>query len=115
MVDSTKGTTMADGIDDLAKRVQTVEGKMDNRSASIDTLAGSVAELTQVMNQRFDHVATAIAEQRRYTEFAHLELGEKMDAGFGPSTIWPSTTDDGVGAIEVGPGSGLMMFSAAVG
>ena len=83
MVDSTKGTTMADVVDDLAKRVQTVEGKMDKMSASLDTLTGSVAELTQLMTQRFDHVAAALAEQRRYTEFAHKDLSEKMDAGFG--------------------------------
>ncbi len=37
MVDSTKGTTMADGIDDLAERLQTVESKMDKMSASLDT------------------------------------------------------------------------------
>ena len=47
---------MSERIDDLAERVHSLEIKMDQVPATID--------------QRFDAVDAAIAEQRRYTEFA---------------------------------------------
>jgi len=68
MVDSRKGKTMTDGLDNLPDRVQTVEQKVDALSTSVDA--------------RFDQVDAAIAEQRQYTEFAYDRLNSKMDAGF---------------------------------
>ena len=68
MVDSRKGKTMTDGLDNLPDRVQTVEQKVDALSTSVDA--------------RFDQVDAAIGEQRQYTEFAYDRLNSKMDAGF---------------------------------
>ncbi len=68
MVDSRKDSAMADRIDDLTERVQTVEEKLDRLSASVD--------------QRFDQVDAAFIEQRQYTEFAYSRLDAKMDVGF---------------------------------
>jgi len=96
MVDSTKGTTMADGIDDLAKRLHTVEGKMDKITTSLDALTGSVAELTQKVTHGFSQVTAALVEQRQYTEFAATQIGEKMDVGF---TRVSARFDDVTGAI----------------
>ena len=60
---------MGDRIDDLAERVQVVEEKMDQVPAMID--------------QRFDAVDAAIAEQRQFTEFAFEKLERSMNAQFG--------------------------------
>lgn len=68
MVDSRKGGSMADRIDDLAGRVEMVEQKVGQLSTSVD--------------QRFDQVDAALVEQRLYTEFAYERLDAKMDAGF---------------------------------
>ena len=59
---------MADKIDDLAGRVEAVEQKVGELSASMD--------------HRFDQVDAALAEQRQYTEFAYERLDSKMDARF---------------------------------
>jgi len=68
MVDFRNDSAMADRIDDLTQRVETVETKLDRLSASVD--------------QRFDQVDAAIVEQREYTEFAYSRLEAKMEAGF---------------------------------
>lgn len=68
MIDSPKESALADRIDDLTQRVETVETKLDRLSASVD--------------QRFDQVDAVILEQRECTEFAYSRLGAKMDAGF---------------------------------
>jgi predicted nuclease with TOPRIM domain len=66
---------MADRIDDLTKRVETVETKLDRLSASVDQRFDQV-------ERRFDQVDAAIVEQREYTEFAYSRLEAKMEAGF---------------------------------
>ncbi|MBA2303686.1 MAG: hypothetical protein H0W08_13750 [Acidobacteria bacterium] len=68
MVDSRKDKTMADGLDNLPERVQAVEQKLDALSTSLD--------------DRFDQVDAAMADQRLFTEFAYGRLDSKMDAGF---------------------------------
>ena len=83
MVDSTKGTTMADGIDDLAKRLQTVENGVARLATSVEGLSKSVEQLALSVDRRFDQVTAAIVEQRRYTEFAYSQLIGVMDARFG--------------------------------
>lgn len=67
MVDSQIDRAMADRIDDLTGRVQTLEKKLDLLSASVD--------------QRFDAVDEALLEQRQYSEFAFSRLEARMDAG----------------------------------
>ena len=69
MVDSLKSKSMADRIDDLTERVQTVEGKVDHLSISLD--------------RRFDAIDATFVGQREYTEFAYARLDAKMDTGFG--------------------------------
>jgi archaellum component FlaC len=59
---------MADRLDDLEERVQVLETRMDQVPATID--------------QRFDAVDAAIAEQRQYTEFAFDKLERSMIARF---------------------------------
>ena len=76
MVDSRKDSAMADRIDDLTERVQTVEVKLDRLSVSVDQWFDQV-------DRRFDRIDAAIIEQRQYTEFAYSRLEAKMDAGFG--------------------------------
>jgi tetrahydromethanopterin S-methyltransferase subunit G len=68
MVDSRKGGTMTGEVDDVRKRVQAVEQKVDALSASVDV--------------RFDAVDAALIEQRQYTEFAFDRLASEMRAGF---------------------------------
>ena len=65
---------MADRIDDLTWRVQTVEEKLDLLSVSVDRRFEQV-------DRRFDAVDAAILEQRQYTEFACSRLEARMDAG----------------------------------
>ena len=67
---------MADRIDDLTARVQTVEEKVDKLSAWVDQRFAAV-------DRRFDAVDAAFVEQREYTEFCFSRLEAKMDAGFG--------------------------------
>ena len=90
MVDSRKGSAMADRIDDLTERVQAVEEKLDRLSASVTHLSASVDQrFEQVdrrfeqVDRRFDQVDAAFLEQRQYIEFAYSRLEAKMDAGFG--------------------------------
>jgi len=66
---------MADGTENLLERVEDVEHKLDGLAASVD-------ERFEQVGQRFDHVDTALVEQRLYTEFAYERLDAKMDAGF---------------------------------
>ena len=75
MVDSQIERAMADRIDDLTWRVQTVEEKLDLLSVSVDRRFEQV-------DRRFDAVDAAILEQRQYTEFAYSRLEARMDAGF---------------------------------
>ena len=67
---------MADKIDDVANRVQTVEEKLDHLAASVD-------ERFEQVDRRFDQIDAAIIEQRQYTEFAYSRLENRMDVGFG--------------------------------
>src|SRR3990167_4140653 len=89
MVDSRKDSTMADRIDDLTERVQTVEVKLDRLSASVDQRFDQVDRRFNQMDARFakvderlNGVDAALIEQRQYTEFAFSRLEAKMDAGF---------------------------------
>lgn len=59
---------MADGTENLAQRVEAVEGRLEELSASVAT--------------RFDQVDSALVEQRHYTEVAYDQLVSRMDAGF---------------------------------
>jgi hypothetical protein len=69
MVDSRNVDAMPDGIDDGARRVQTIEVKLDLLTASLDG--------------RFDAVDAAFIEQRQYTEFAFEKLERVMNSRFG--------------------------------
>ena len=60
-------------LDPLPERVETIERKLDALAVSVD--------------RRFDEVSEAIAEQRRYTEFACGRLEEKMTVGFAQITV----------------------------
>lgn len=74
MVDSQIERAMADRIDDLTGRVQTLEKKLDLLSASVD-------QKFEQMGRRFDAVDEALLEQRQYTEFAFSSLEARMGAG----------------------------------
>ena len=82
MVDSRKGGRMADRIDDLAGRVEVVEQKVGQLSASVD--------------QRFDQVDAALVEQRLYTEFAFERLDGVLECPAGSPVatmcppLWPN-------------------------
>ena len=94
---------MVDGIDDVARRVEVVEQKVDRLSVTMDQRFDQVDErfrqvderfrqvderFRQVderfrqVDKRFDQVDAALQEQRRYTEFSYGRLDAKMDAGF---------------------------------
>jgi len=73
---------MADRIDDLTKRVETVETKLDRLSASVDQRFDQVDRRFEEVDRRFDQVDAAIVEQLEYTEFAYSRLEAKMEAGF---------------------------------
>ena len=61
MLDSPKGAEMSDPIETLPGRVEGIERQLE---------------------ARFNEVALAFAEQRRYTEFAFETLRTEMNAGF---------------------------------
>src|SRR5438270_2106202 len=74
---------MADKIDDVANRVQTMEEKLDHLAASVDERFEQVDRRFDQIDRRFDQIDAAIIEQRQYTEFAYSRLENRMDVGFG--------------------------------
>ncbi len=66
MVSFTKGGAMADWIRELGERVERVEQKVDDLATSVD--------------RRFAEFSEALAEGRRYTEFAFDRLEGRFDA-----------------------------------
>ena len=66
---------MADGTENLAQRVEAVEGRLEELSVSVATRFDQ-------MDRRFDETKAALVEQRQYTEFAYDQLVVRMDAGF---------------------------------
>ena len=65
MVSFTKGGAMADWIRELGERVERVEQKVDDLATSVD--------------RRFAEFSEALAEGRRYTEFAFDRLEGRFD------------------------------------
>jgi hypothetical protein len=95
---------MADRIDNVAERVQVIEGKVDTLTERVHVVEGKVDILTdrvhvveakvdiltdrvQVVEAKveagFNAVDAAFLEQRQYIEFSYTRLETKMDAGFG--------------------------------
>jgi uncharacterized protein YicC (UPF0701 family) len=68
MVDSRKGTAMADELGSISERVQVVERKLEQK---IEQLAASV-------KSGFDGVDEAFADQRLYTELAVARVGSEI-------------------------------------
>jgi len=94
MVDSRKGPTMADPVDNPSEQITIVERKLDTLSTSIDArfdavdarfdaVDARVDAMSASVDRRFDDVTVAIVEQRQYTEFAIDRLAGEMKAGFG--------------------------------
>jgi phage shock protein A len=65
MVDFARGGTMSES-NELTARVETVETKIDRLAQSVD--------------ERFNQVDEAIAEQRAHTEFVHERLDGRINA-----------------------------------
>jgi hypothetical protein len=67
-------------VDALDMRVGSVEAKVDALEVKVDSVDGKVDSLAATMDRRFDEVAVALVEQRRYTDFAYEGLDERMSA-----------------------------------
>ena len=92
MVDFASDGTMAEG-NELTARVETVETKIDRLSQSVD--------------ERFNQVDEAIAEQRAYTEFVYERLDGRISAVDGKVTALDgkvSALDGRVTALQGGFG-----------
>ena len=73
---------MAERFDDLTKRVETIDTKLDRLSDRVETVETKLDRSSASADRRFDDVLVAIVEQREYTEFAFTRLEAKMDGGF---------------------------------
>jgi chromosome segregation ATPase len=80
---------MAEGVDGLPERLTSVETKLDSLAAA--------------MERRFDEVAEALVEQRRYTDFAYERLDDKISR----LDDRVSRLDDRMGTLETEMHSGF--------
>ena len=67
---------MAEQGDNLSKRVNSIEQKLDRLSVSVDSRF-------EQADRRFEEVVAALVEQRQHTEFAFDGLVSEMRRGFG--------------------------------
>jgi hypothetical protein len=69
---------MADGIEHLTERVQSVEEQVVHLTGRVQIVEEKVDQLSTSMNHRFDAVDAAFVEQRQYIEFAYARLDDKV-------------------------------------
>ena len=70
---------MADGIEHLTERVQSVEEQVVHLTGRVQVVEEKVDQLSTSMDHRFDAVDAAFVEQRQYIEFAYARLDAKID------------------------------------
>jgi hypothetical protein len=90
MIDSPKGRPMSDPMKGVPAKVDAIEQTLDalagsgqSQFASVDARFEAVDARFDEVDARFDEVASALREQRQYTEFAFDRLRSEMSAGFG--------------------------------
>jgi hypothetical protein len=73
---------LALGVKELSVKADALSKSVDERFEGMDRRFDTVDARLDGMDARIDGLETALVEQRRYTEFAFLQLSEKMDAGY---------------------------------